>query len=424
MPGFPQGHALVIGVGQYADTSWNVPTATRDAEGLTAVLRDPGTAGYDPRNVELLIDGQANRARVLTALDQLANRSRAESVVLISFTCHGAPGVSDAYRLATTDAVFTATGAITSETGISIAELGRTLRAIPARRVLLIVNACFAGHLGPRLTAGGIAADEPLAGFGAMLPDEASNELANSGEGGRAILAAGKPDQRSYFLDSGENSFFGQALISGLQGGAGSRSSSSIGLFELYEYIYRDVLGAARRRVGALQEPTMTLLQGVGPFPVASYMGQPEGYGLISQRPPTHAAVREVPPITFNVTNKRSVISFDGATILGDVRTGHVVEGDLTIIGGERGAQPEEDARDPVRRLPVLRARIEVARNVDLGDRDEAVAQLRLAEGSLGRSDPTRARRQIDAALTILRTMNNAYINSVVRKLEAITAGL
>lgn len=417
MPGFPQGRALVIGVGAYADPGWNAPTAARDALGLEGALVDPDGAAYARGAVEALVDGRATRDGVLAALGRLANSAGPDSVALVSFTCHGAEGTDGAYYLATADARFTRDKRVVAGSGLASFDLARALRDIQARHLLLIVNACFSGRLGADLGAGGLAPDGPR---GAMLPDEAGRELVSTGEG-RAVITAARAGQLSYYGDDREYTFFGQALIDAFRGIGVGRAGGAIGLFELYDSLYAQVRGAVRRELSADQEPALTLLQGVGPFAVA---GAAAREGDLRQRPQDAPPAREVPPITVNVTNKRSVISFDGATIMGNVRTGHVVEGDLTIIGGERAAEPEDEPVDPASRLPVLRARVEVARNVPVADRDDAVALLRLAERALRNGNPGGAGLQIEEALKILRAMNNGYVNSVVRKLEAVAGEL
>lgn len=266
MTHFEHGRALVIGVGAYCDERWDAPTAARDAHGCHDVLVDPKGAGYPRSEVELLLDGQATRERVGNALERLADRCTSKSVAFISITSHGAMGDDGLYYLATSDTQFTAApdARIKAHTGLSVADLARALRAIPARRVLIVVNACFAGHLGPRLSQGGIGPDPVIA-----FPDEARKELLDTGEG-RAIISASGPDQRSHFSQGADHSYFGQALIQALKSGADSERSGHVSLHELYETIYRQVRSAAAR-AGCAQEPTLTLVQGVGPFPVAAY---------------------------------------------------------------------------------------------------------------------------------------------------------
>lgn len=286
---FEQGRALVIGVGTYSDSRWNAPTALRDAQGCYDALVDPNGASYARSEVELVRDTQATREGVHKAFKRLADRCTPETIVFISITSHGALGDDGLYYLATSDTQFTTTPneCIRGRTGFSVADLARALHAIPARQVLVVVNACFAGHLGPRLAQGPIKLSPGIA-----LPDEASKEILATGEG-RAIISASKPDQHSHFMIDDDHSYFGQALIQALKGGPESERSGYVGLYELYETIYRQVQSAAAQ-AHHVQEPTLTLVQGVGPFPVAAYPYTTRYDMRISQVPPQNTSVREV----------------------------------------------------------------------------------------------------------------------------------
>lgn len=434
MAAFERGRALVVGVGAYGDPRWDVPLAGRDARALHAALIDPEVGGYDPGRTELLLDQTATRAEVLLALRRLADRCDAESVALVSFTCHGAVGADGLYYLATGDARLTPAPdeRVAQGSGLSVADLARALRDIPARQVLLIVNACFAGHLGATLGVNGIAPEFADRGVGQMLPDESGTELLATGEG-RAIITAARQNQRSYFKADEAHSYFGQALLDTLRGGAGA---GALGLYELYTGLYRQVTSVTTRRLGAAQEPVLTVLQNAGPFPVAR-PARAHGEGALSPTPPPTAAVREVPrdvvaalgtgataikadPGSRVTVDNRKLIDFGNATVMGGVTIGQVAGGDIINVG-ERDNTPDLPP-DPRQQLPILRARVEAARHVDEGDRDEAAAKLGLAEKALARGDSARARRSLDEALTLLRAMNNGYITSIVRKLEALAA--
>lgn len=340
MKHFEQGRALVIGVGTYRDKRWDVPTATRDAQGCYNALVDANGAGYARSEVELLLDVEATREGVGMAFERLADRCTAESIVFISITSHGVLGDDELYYLVTSDAEFAGptNDRIRGGTGFSVADLARALRAIPSRQVLVVVNACFAGHIGPRVSQGNISPDSLVA-----LPDEASKEILDTGEG-RAIISASKPEQRSYYTTGAKHSYFGQALIQALKGGPESERSGSIGLYELYQTIYRQVRSATTR-AHRVQEPTLTLVQGVGPFPVAAYPHVTDQDGRISQQPPLDAAVREfqletspapgVPGNGVSITNAEITGSVDarGANFAG--------ASGVTISGVTIGAKPQ-----------------------------------------------------------------------------------
>lgn len=439
MAPFTRGRALVIGVGEYGDPRWNVPTATRDAEGVYNTLVDPNLGGYGRGDVALLRNAEANRAGILAALKLLANRCTPESVALICITSHGAPGDDGRYYLATSDARFSENAApkIVKDTGLDTATLARALRDIPARQLLLIVNACSSGAVLEKIDTATLAPDEPVAG--AMLPDAAVDELLKESEG-RAILTASRADQLSYFLPEQTYSYFGQALIDGLEGSAANAASGYVGLYDLYEGVFRKVHNTVWRRHGIVQEPVLTVVQNVGPFPVASYPRAISGderqldNGLPSDIPPARVVERDVITATgtgataikaeqgsrVTVDNSK-LIDFGGATVMGGVNIGNVAKGDIININSPTGVgSPGDLPPDPKRDLPILRERVATARNVDEDAREAATDALDLAYTALTRDNKTKARKHVDEALALLRPIDNGYVRSVVRKIEAL----
>lgn len=446
MAPFPRGQALVIGVGAYNDPRWDAPTAARDAQGCYDTLVDPDLGGYGRGQAELLLDREATRQGVLAALGRLANRCSAESVAVVSLTCHGALGDDGLYYLATSDARFAPAPAerVVRDTGLHVGELARALRAIPARQLLLVVNACFAGALGGALGRGGIA-PEAASGFsGQMLPDEAGAELLAAGEG-RAIITASRADQRSYFPPDERHSFFGQALIDALKGDATSAGRGYLGLYELYESVFRQVRDVTLRRLGAAQEPMLTMLQHAGPFVVARYPRATSDDEAIANHPPTYARVRVVQrdvvvaagdgataikaergsSVVVDSRN-RVHVSFEGATVGGGVTLGDVAAGSVVKGGGSAIVEGDESQAGGalLHELPILRERVAAARDVDEDARDDAANKLNQAQRALAQGDRTKAAQRLDEALAILGPIDNGYIRSVARKIATLRDGL
>lgn len=434
MGSFPRGQALVIGVGDYGDPRWNAPPAARDARSIYGTLTNADLGGYDRGKAELLLDHEATREGVLAALKRLANRSNEQSVALISFTGHGATGDDGLYYLATHGTKFTPAPReqVVGGTALSIAELARALRDIPARQLLLVVNACFSGGIGAQFAGGAISPDAPASGQ--MLTDEAGNQVLASGEG-RAIITASRPEQRSYFQPSEQHTYFGQAMLDALHGSAASAASGVVSIYELYNNLYRQVGDVTERRLGTRQEPILTLLQNAGPFPVASYPssgGRSDPIPADRAQGPVRVVERDViqaigqgataikAEAGSNVTVDNSkLIDFGSATVMGGINIGNVAKGDIINIGGSSSGSAEQPP-DPRRDLPLLRARVSVARNVDEEARDEATDKLDLAISDLGRGDNAKARRRVEQALAILNAMDNGYVRSITRKLEVL----
>jgi uncharacterized caspase-like protein len=336
---FPTAHALLIGIGTYAHApQLNVPITTADVNAVAAVLRDPHYCGYPPEHVTLLTHANASRIGILAALDGLAAQVGADDTVLVFYAGHGEYG-DDGYYLTTHDTRLTGRK-VAVGTGLREAELIANLRAITAKRLLLIVNACHAGELSPVL-----AADEaPLTGN--PLPPQAAAALLGTGEG-RVIISACRENQYS-FIGPGPLTLFTQALVDGLQGRGVGSNRGYISVFDLYTHLYfaldeavpRTISAAVRQRYGAQQEPELTILKGVGPFAVALYRGATTlGTFDASSNPPESTAVRTVNPAYAQAMLRQHQQTIgdhaqSGATIAGDVHGAvHVTQSDTKHSG-------------------------------------------------------------------------------------------
>ncbi len=288
---FDKGHALVIGVGSYAHIPWaNIPISVTDAKAVKALLHDSDLCGYPPEQVTFLHDDTASRQGVLDALDALAARTTAESTALLYYCGHGERGTDGNYYLTTHDTK--ASGKkVAKGTGVSEPELIAKLRAIPAKRLLLLFNACYSGAISPALDLG----DQEEAFGGLGLSETAAGALLSTGEG-RIIITAARSNQRSW-IGTGKLSIFTQALVDGLSGqGYVPNNNGYVSAFGLYEHIYFTVQEAAEK-LGKVQEPELTVLKGVGPFAVSLYRGATEpGAFDIEEALPEEAAVRRVEP--------------------------------------------------------------------------------------------------------------------------------
>ena len=263
---FTQGHALLIGVGAYQhEPRMNVPATAADARAVANVLRDPDFCGYPDDQVKPLCFGAAKREGILVALDTLAASAGEGDTVFLFFCGHGDYGDDGDYYLTTHDTRLK-DGKIVSGSGLRQSEFIEKLRAIKAKRLLLIVNACHSGELAPTLGAG----EAPS--IGKPLPAQTAAALLSTGEG-RIIITACREQQVSY-VGSGELTLFTEALVNGLQGHGTSSSRGYLSAFDLYTHLYFTVEEAVRQKYGAKQEPELTVLKGVAPSPLRSTAGR------------------------------------------------------------------------------------------------------------------------------------------------------
>ena len=222
-------YALVVGIAEYRHVT-RLPSAVRsDARDVRDLLIDPQYCGYPPEHVTFLLDGGATRQAIVNALSDLAVRANATSSVLIYISSHGGRVLSGAFAgeyLLPVDTVL-ASDENLAQTAISGDEFSAALKAIPARKVLVIFDCCHAGGIG-----------QPKEGSGshikAGLPDAYYERLA-AGRG-RAILSSSRDTESSYVLPAAANSLFTQHLLAGLKGGVASEDGL-IRVFDLFEYI-------------------------------------------------------------------------------------------------------------------------------------------------------------------------------------------
>jgi len=179
---FENRYALLVGVGA------DLPNTVDDAIGLGNILKDPTRCAYPPEHVLLLTEGSANRKAVMASLDLLAQKTDAESTVVIYFSGHGyltqsplgsiyflMPNGYDVNQLYTT--------------AISGSEFATKLAAIKSQKLVVLLDCCHAGGIGDAKTPGLTLTKSPL-------PPEALQLLAQGN--GKVIIASSREDELSY----------------------------------------------------------------------------------------------------------------------------------------------------------------------------------------------------------------------------------
>ncbi len=227
--------ALVIGIANYQHINKLPPTVLKDAQDIKDLLIDPNHCGYPPDNVQLLLDSQATQAAMRHALTHLAKRSDKDSTVFLYISSHGGrieSGPHAGEYLLPVDADHTSDETL-SQTAMSGAEFTEALRAIPARKAVVVFDCCHAGGIGQPKDAAA-----PLIKTG--LPESYYDALL-AGRG-RVILASSRDSEYSYVLPNAANSLFTQHLLAGLRGGIPS-DDGLIRIFDLFEYLQPRVTG-------------------------------------------------------------------------------------------------------------------------------------------------------------------------------------
>lgn len=422
---FSQGRALLIGVGSYAHAAWlNVPVTAADAQAVAATLIQPQFCGYPSTQVSVLHDGTANRAAILNALDVLAAHAGEDDTVLIFYAGHGEYG-DNGYELTAYDSQFQ-DGKLVAGSGLHAAELTDKLRAIRARRLLLIVNACHAGEVSPVLGAD----QKPFTGI--PLPTDTAAALLGTGSG-RIIMTACREGQVSY-IGPGPLTLFTQALIDGLQGKGVSSNRGYISAFDLYTHLYfaldeavsKQISEAVRQKHHATQEPELTVLKGVGPFAVSLYRGARNlGSFAESAAPSEGTAVREVKPAYAQAMLRQHQQSLSGNASVGAAIAGDV-QGDVNAMQQDNRSQAgginvgnrnriDSITIGDVAGRDINKSNIRVGNTIKTGD----ISGSGIAIGHGARSD-VRHNTTSGDQFTLAGTFNDAIVN-IKSELRSVT---
>jgi hypothetical protein len=224
--------ALVAGVSGYRRIR-TLP-AVKDVEDVAAVLRDRALCGFAPSKVEVLREDAATRTALLDALERLVQTARPSSSVFVYFSGHGgriqSGPAADCYLMPYEGAWASPDDLV--QTALSGKVLSERLRAIPARRVTVVLDCCrAAGLVEPK------GDDAP-----ALDPRMPPDALAPLAEGrGRAVLAASRADGVSLAVEGRRDSVFTEHLVAGLRGAA-TGTGGVIRVCDLFHYVQQKVI--------------------------------------------------------------------------------------------------------------------------------------------------------------------------------------
>lgn len=218
--------ALLVGISDYPGTRDDLPSGQHDVEAMRRVLVE--RYGYRPTNVRVLIDGDATRGAIRTAIG--AHLGQARTTALLYVSGHGVrlasnPGLADAEPDGRDEALYVwadpASGGASGARGALILddEIGAWTDQLGAKRVLVVLDACHSGTGARGRREGAPPVKEvmidslsldPAAPW--MTPSEAPSAAPVASGERTILLAAARAREQAYAGLEGEPSLFTRIL--------------------------------------------------------------------------------------------------------------------------------------------------------------------------------------------------------------------
>ncbi|MFZ5918128.1 MAG: caspase family protein [Chloroflexota bacterium] len=246
VPYFTHGYALLIGVGA------DLPITVEDATGLRDILVDPQRCAYPPQHVKLLTEADANRQTILDSLDWLAGQTGndSEATAIVYFSGHG--GYMPHYHLV----LHGYDPHDLTHTAISGNEFTKKLRAIEAKKLVILLDCCHAGGMTEITKSMGFVKSPAPPELDAVL----------TAGSGRVMIASSRKNELSY--TGTPYSVFTQALREGLAGYGAADKDGYAYIADIALYVGKVV----PQRTNDKQNPILKFSQADN-FAVAYYAG-------------------------------------------------------------------------------------------------------------------------------------------------------
>ena len=235
--GLANAYAVVVGIEKYRDIVRS-DYAAQDARSFKDYLIKG--MGFKEENIRLAVDERASRNDLTKCFDVwLKNNVEQDSTVIVYYSGHGAPdpATGETYLVP-----YDGDQNSIKQSGYSLKQLYSTLKELPTKKVLVVLDSCFSGAGGPRtIMAKGT---RPIV----------SVEKADSGE--LVVMSATDSSQIAGGFQEKGHGTFTYYFLKGLQGDADLRKTGKIYLSDLYTYLRPQVSKYARRH-NIEQEPQL-----------------------------------------------------------------------------------------------------------------------------------------------------------------------
>ncbi len=249
----PDLYFVSIGVSKYQASEYNLEYAAKDAADITAIFNlGKKQKRYNKVYTTIITDKEATKENILKVKSKLQN-STINDVVIVFYAGHGILDWDMDYYLATTDIDFI----MPSKKGLKYDLLEGLLSNIPARKKMLLIDACHSGEVDKddELSENTTNTDnssttrgtEELIGDKNILGQSSfelmKNMFADIRKGtGSTIISSAGGSEYAYESDKTKNGIFTYILVNGIRtGDADTNKDGKIMVSELRDYLMDNV---------------------------------------------------------------------------------------------------------------------------------------------------------------------------------------
>lgn len=233
-------HVLAVGIDRYRNPDLNLDHAVADARSVAAFFRDSGAGLFHGIHVVELLDEEATGAAIRTNLERLTAATRPGDVVVLYLCGHG-DALEREWFFLPHDLVFPERREQLRDLGISSDALAELLQRIPARKVLLAMDACRSGAA--------------LVSFRTYENRRALMQLARAT--GVYVVAASAREQLAAEVRTLGHGIFTYTLLQGLRGRAAVEPVSAVTVKRLLAYVEEQLPLLSLRHRQAPQYPVV-----------------------------------------------------------------------------------------------------------------------------------------------------------------------
>lgn len=250
----PNLYLIAISVSEYDDKSMNLQYAVKDGRDIVKAFS--GQKRFEKIHVDTLFNKTA-KADKLPALKKKLQLTKVDDEVILFVSGHGLLDDSFNFYFASSNVDFKNPALH----GISFDALESLLDSIPARKKLMLIDACHSGELDPEEKLTQDTTKQPAVGVHGiaargtrLLEEDSKVGLQNSFElmqelfsglnkgSGTTVISAAAGKGYAYESKKWNNGVFTYALLSGMmEGAADIDGNKQVSTFELLKYVSKEV---------------------------------------------------------------------------------------------------------------------------------------------------------------------------------------